>query len=382
MRRWLAVLLMLTMMLVPALAQAETAVRLVVDGVEVQTDVAPVLENDRTLVPIRAVTEALGFEVEWDQETRTATLTKGETTIQLTVGSPEAVVNGEKVALDVAPFIVSDRMMVPVRFVAEEIGLLVDWEQETRTVLITSQPPADEAAETGESDEDGEADEAGEPAGVVDPAALELLAQAHAASEVNVRQTGHFTVTIEGGLIPVDSEMFLEMYQETPERALGYNTVRAFGMEQTIGVAVLDGQYWMQDETGAWAQMALEEMAPTDRLSDPSALVNLNPAEYDWASATVTREAYEETELEVVTVVMDKAGLAALIGEASELITDVRMEARYWLNDDGTLHHIDVYVETIAGEPVPMRVVMQGTVFIEPWDGTIEFPPEITGAAE
>jgi hypothetical protein len=79
---------------------------------------------------------------------------------------------------------------------------------------------------------------------------------------------------------------------------------------------------------------------------------------------------------------MDKAGLAALIGEASELITDVRMEARYWLNDDGTLHHIDVYVETIAGEPVPMRVVMQGTVFIEPWDGTIEFPPEITGAAE
>ncbi len=382
MRRVLALLMMLTMMLVPALAQAETAVRLVVDGVEVQTDVAPVLENDRTLVPIRAVTEALGFEVEWDQETRTATLTKGETTIQLTVGRPEAVVNGEKVALDVAPFIVSDRMMVPVRFVAEEIGLLVDWEHETRTVLITSQPPADEAAETGESDEDGEADEAGEPAGVVDPAALELLAQAHVASEVNVRQTGHFTVTIEGGLIPVDSEIFLEMYQETPERSLGYNTVRAFGMEQTIGVAVLDGQYWMQDETGAWAQMALEEMAPTDRLSDPSALVNLNPAEYDWASATVTREAYEETELQVVTVVMDKAGLAALIGEASELITDVRMEARYWLNDDGTLHHIDVYVETIAGEPVPMRVVMQGTVFIEPWDGTIEFPPEITGAAE
>lgn len=391
MRRWLALFLMVTVMLIPALAQAETTVRLVVDGVEVQTDVPPVIENMRTLVPVRAVTEALGFQVEWDQETRTATLTKGETTIQLTEGSPEAMVNGEKVTLDVAPFIVSGRMMVPVRFVAEQIGLHVDWDQETRTVLINSHPPDEEPAETEESEEAGEAGETGEtgeaeqpaePAGTIDPAAFEVLEQVRATAPENARLTGEFTVTVEGGLIPVVTEMSFEVYTEGPDRALGYNTVRAFGVEQKSGMAVYNGQYWKQDETGAWVQMPLEKVTPADALSDPSALVNLNPAEIPWVSATLTRETYEEAELQVVTLVVDKTGLIDLVGEQAELVTDARMEIKYWLNDDYTPHHMDLYIELALGEPEPVRMVTKGTVLMEPWEGTIEFPPEITGAAE
>jgi len=388
MRRWLALFLMVTVMLIPGLAQAETTVRLVVDGVEVQTDVPPVIENMRTLVPVRAVTEALGFEVEWDQETRTATLTKGKTTIQLTEGSSEAVVNGEKVTLDVAPFIVSDRMMVPVRFVAEQIGLYVDWDQETRTVLINSHPPAEEPAETEESDEAGETGETGEaeqpaePASTIDPAAFEVLEQVRAAAPENARLTGEFTVTVEGGLIPVVTEMSFEVYTEGPDRALGYSTVRAFGVEQKSGMAVYNGQYWKQDETGAWVQMPLEKVTPADALSDPSALVNLNPAEIPWVSATLTRETYEEAELQVVTLVVDKTGLIDLLGEQAELVTDARMEIKYWLNDDYTPHHMDLYIELALGEPEPVRMVTKGTVLMEPWEGTIEFPPEIIGAAE
>lgn len=109
-----------------------------VNGAEVEFDQAPVIDNDRTLVPMRAIFEAIGAEVEWDNETRTVTSKKGETVIRLTIGSAEMVVDEKTVLLDVPAKIVGDRTMVPVRAISEALSCDVQWLGDTRTVVITS----------------------------------------------------------------------------------------------------------------------------------------------------------------------------------------------------------------------------------------------------
>ncbi|MCH5213268.1 MAG: carboxymuconolactone decarboxylase family protein [Oscillospiraceae bacterium] len=97
---------------------------------------APVIVNDRTLLPIRTVIEAIGGDVAWSDSSKTAGLTYGDRVITLTADSTTAYVLGEEYTLDVAPAIINDRTMLPIRFIAENFGLSVDWEQETQTVTI------------------------------------------------------------------------------------------------------------------------------------------------------------------------------------------------------------------------------------------------------
>lgn len=98
---------------------------------------APVIENERTLLPVRAVIEALGGTVDWDNDTRTVTLTYGENVIELTINSTTAYLNGTGKVLNTVPVIINDRTMLPIRFIAESFGFDVDWTQETSTVTIT-----------------------------------------------------------------------------------------------------------------------------------------------------------------------------------------------------------------------------------------------------
>lgn len=88
----------------------------------------PIMENDRTLVPLRAVFETMGAEVLWDEATQTVTAVRDNTTIELTVGSSTLYKNGQAVmTLDVPAKKVNDRTMVPVRAIAESFGAQVDW---------------------------------------------------------------------------------------------------------------------------------------------------------------------------------------------------------------------------------------------------------------
>jgi hypothetical protein len=91
------------------------------------------------MVPMRGVFEALNAKVEWDNATRTVTATKGDTTIKLTIGNKYAYVNGQKVALATEAIIVNGSTMVPLRFVAESLGAKVEWNNATRTAIITNQ---------------------------------------------------------------------------------------------------------------------------------------------------------------------------------------------------------------------------------------------------
>ena len=88
-------------------------------------DAAPYVANDRTYVPFRALGEALGAEVVWDNDARTVTYTLGDTTVVMTIGEKTYTVNGDERTMDVAPEITNDRTYVPVRFVGEALGFKV-----------------------------------------------------------------------------------------------------------------------------------------------------------------------------------------------------------------------------------------------------------------
>lgn len=110
-----------------------------VDGKTVDMPAAPYIKQDRLLVPVRAVADALGCEVAWDAAAGTATLTSEEGVLALTTHSPVMQVNGKPVEMDAAPEIVgSGTMMIPVRYIAEALHCKVAWEASTRAATITA----------------------------------------------------------------------------------------------------------------------------------------------------------------------------------------------------------------------------------------------------
>ena len=100
-----------------------------INGEEVKFDQNPIIKENRTLVPVRAIFEALGAEVEWNEESRTVTAVKDETVITMKINEENMYKNGEKVVLDAAPEIVNSRTLVPVRAIAESFGNEVSWNE-------------------------------------------------------------------------------------------------------------------------------------------------------------------------------------------------------------------------------------------------------------
>ena len=113
-------------------------VRVLINDHHLVVPVDPIIENDRTLVPLRAIFEVLGAEVLWDGSTRTVTGTRDNNIIKLQIDNKVATINGEPVELEVPARIVDDSTLVPIRFISESLGALVNWDNITRTVLIKS----------------------------------------------------------------------------------------------------------------------------------------------------------------------------------------------------------------------------------------------------
>lgn len=111
------------------------------NGTALSFDVNPFIENDRTLVPVRGIFEAIGAVVNWDEESRTVIVSydvSGEPVfVVLQIDNKDAFVNGEKKALDVPAKIVEGRTFVPVRFIMEALDSGVEWDQTSYTVSIT-----------------------------------------------------------------------------------------------------------------------------------------------------------------------------------------------------------------------------------------------------
>ncbi|MFH5185458.1 stalk domain-containing protein [Paenibacillus sp. TAB 01] len=116
-------------------------VKVVLGSTPISFEVQPEIVNGRTMVPVRAVTEALGYKVEYKEEDRSVQLTKGDVTVVLHIGQTgiEKQVKGQPgtvKATDTAPYIKDGNTYVPVRFFAEETGLDVQWEETARAVVL------------------------------------------------------------------------------------------------------------------------------------------------------------------------------------------------------------------------------------------------------
>lgn len=110
-----------------------------VDGQYIDFDVPPMLVNDRTMIPVRYVSETLGAEVTWNNDTETAAVYLDGNEITVTIGANFITKNGEKIEIDVPAMLYNDRTLVPLRAVAEALDCKVDWVDETQTVLITKE---------------------------------------------------------------------------------------------------------------------------------------------------------------------------------------------------------------------------------------------------
>lgn len=117
--------------------------KVVFNGTEMEFESAPYIKNDFTMVPFRAIFEAMGATVGWDQDTKSV-LGYLETEdnfvdIGMQIDSPYAFVKGEKVDLDIPAEITDDFTFVPLRFVAENLGAHVEWDHNNYTVVITTE---------------------------------------------------------------------------------------------------------------------------------------------------------------------------------------------------------------------------------------------------
>ena len=114
-------------------------ITVVVDGQTIVFDQPPIIENGRTLVPMRAIFEALGCDVEYyenEDGSKTVYARKGGNNISLEIGSPDMYVNSGAVTLDVPAKIEGSRTLVPVRAISEALDAAVDWNGNTRTVTV------------------------------------------------------------------------------------------------------------------------------------------------------------------------------------------------------------------------------------------------------
>ena len=143
-------------------------------GRNIKFDTPPVIKDGRTLIPVRAVSEAFGASVAWDPVLRTVTIVRGETEIVLGIDSLEAMVNGEQEQLDAPAEIMGGRTVVPLRFVLEKMGWECDWDGENIEIMeeetdgALEYDPAEEPADGTEDDSQEEPEDAEEDENAAD----------------------------------------------------------------------------------------------------------------------------------------------------------------------------------------------------------------------
>lgn len=206
-------------------------------------DTQPLIRAGRTLVPLRALVEALGARVDWDAGTRTATVALGPRVVTLAVDSSTAAVDGRAVPLDVPAQIVGGRTLVPLRFLVEALGAQVQWEAATRTIHVALDLPG----------------------AALSPALARILDQAQAVW-ANSDYEGTFTSRVTGGPVAVTvngtvkaqvrggSEMLMEMAMQANQMA----------DPLVVKVAVHGGQAWVQPAPAAgWQRVDLQALSAT-----------------------------------------------------------------------------------------------------------------------
>ena len=141
--------LLLCFLLLPstALAKGPNPIAIYVNGREIYVEeTAPVIRHDRTFLPVRAVTEELGYTVAWNGDKKEVTLTKGDSSVIMTIGKKSYRLGDKTASMDVAPYLEKDRTFIPARYLGEATGLPVQWMPKERVVTVGSYPQKDAPA--------------------------------------------------------------------------------------------------------------------------------------------------------------------------------------------------------------------------------------------
>ena len=141
MKKIISMILVLALVFTSVVSFADEGreIKVFVDGQQLEFDVPPTSENGRTLVPMRYIFEALGAKVEWVQQESKAVAVKGDITVEIAVGKNVMLRNSKEITLDVAPKIVDGRTLVPVRAISEAFEAQVDWNNEFQQVIIDTE---------------------------------------------------------------------------------------------------------------------------------------------------------------------------------------------------------------------------------------------------
>ncbi len=137
-RKIVGALLVMLALFAGGAAYAQSDISVMVDNEEVTFDQPPVILNDRTLVPIRAVFEKAGATVDWNGDTHTAIITGKGHIVQIGVGNSYMFKDGKSIPLDVPATVINDRTLIPVRAISEAMDFGVTWNGYKRTVLIAT----------------------------------------------------------------------------------------------------------------------------------------------------------------------------------------------------------------------------------------------------
>ena len=141
--------LLICLLLLPSavLAKGADPIAVYVNGRELYTEeAAPTIRHDRTFLPLRAVTEELGYTVAWDGGKKEVTLTKGDASVVMTIDKKSYRLGGKELAMDVAPYLEKDRTFIPARYLGEATGLPVKWMPKERVVTVGNYPQKDAPA--------------------------------------------------------------------------------------------------------------------------------------------------------------------------------------------------------------------------------------------
>ena len=147
MKKIIPIILLLTAVMSTSTALADENITVMLNGQAMDFDVAPIIQNDRVLVPMRAIFEELHCSVDYTdidgKQIITAKLNENNS-IGLVIGSDEMQIHNQKIKLDTAPIIVNDRTLVPLRAVSEAFDYDVNWDEDTKTVTISKEIPKTE----------------------------------------------------------------------------------------------------------------------------------------------------------------------------------------------------------------------------------------------
>lgn len=139
-RSFLVILILLLSLNVFVSGVMADSIKVIVNGLEINfTDIKPFIsEKGRTMVPLRFVSQALGAEVEWNGVNQSIVIEYNDKKIEMVVGDIKGKINGSEVLFELGPQLVGDRTVVPLRFISETLGAQVEWDGKSNTITITT----------------------------------------------------------------------------------------------------------------------------------------------------------------------------------------------------------------------------------------------------